>query len=146
MVRRVKFDGTFPDEIPSEQSQWATFIPKRNPEFKVHSNLGLAHSAMGQRSLDECYALYQLVDGKWTLHFVYEPPEHCNRCRKAFEPQERWQRYSNRHYQDKGKRPWQGGNVICSQCRARDVQARLDEYNEAQERKRLAELKAKYTD
>ncbi len=145
MTKRIKFDGTFPDELPAEQSQWATYIPGRNPEFKVHSNLGLARSAMGQRSLDERYALYNLVEGTWVKTFEYGPRPNCDRCGQSYvtASNNRW-RGSQRNWEDTGSRPWEGGNVICASCKNADDSLRQLKYQIKQERAEFERLKAKY--
>jgi hypothetical protein len=151
-VKRFKFDGSFPETIPAEHAQWATLIPGRNPQFKIHTNLGLAHSAIGQRNLGERFAIYKLVDGSWELEWHYEPYDNCDRCGKPFRDQAAWVHSHGRKLEGqhiKGgptKRVWEGANIICEPCYNSDRATANQEYQEAQERKRLAELRAKYPD
>jgi hypothetical protein len=77
---------------------WATWIPGRRPEFKVHDDLGKAKNAIamevgggrtkGRRKINSSRphprtgkieypirggVLYQLTDGKWTVRAVVQP-------------------------------------------------------------------------
>lgn len=70
----------FPDTIPANDAQFATFVPFRKPEFKVHRTEGLAHSAMAQRGYGEAYAMYQLIQGFWVKVYEYQPPTDCGDC------------------------------------------------------------------
>lgn len=63
--------AAFPDRIPIKSKAapcWATMIPSRSPEFKAHSHIGLARSAMSYRvgnTYVESAALYELVGRNW---------------------------------------------------------------------------------
>ena len=71
----------FPTKIPADESpKWATLIPHRVPEFKIHSSEGLAHNAMSNRSLNESFAKYELVNGEWILRYLYRPEKYCSAC------------------------------------------------------------------
>lgn len=71
---------------------WATWVPDRRPEFKVHSDLGKAKNAIGMELTGRNNkprphptienkkefpirggVLYQLADGKWIVRAVVEP-------------------------------------------------------------------------
>jgi hypothetical protein len=133
----------FPDTIPSKESMWATYIPARSPEFKVHKTLGLARSAMGQRSYDESYALYEMQGGQWVKTFEYHPAEMCGICGWRFNNgTDRWARV---RYESMSKASKWTKGPICAKCYGiqRDQIRR-----EAEERRELAELKRlqnKYT-
>lgn len=103
----------FPDTIPADSSNWATKIPGRNPEFKVHTKESLANSAMSQRNLYESFAKYELVGGEWVLRYKYEPRPDCDRCHRPYaEMQNRW-RARNRPVH---ARPQWSSIVVCSEC------------------------------
>lgn len=76
-------------EYPTEglPVPWATWIPDRTPQFKVHNDLGHAKNAVGaeisgRRRLTPNGAaepkirggvVYEMVDGKWTVRAVVPP-------------------------------------------------------------------------
>lgn len=80
------------DDYPTDgfPVPWATWIPDRRPEFKVHSDLGKAKNAIGmevsgrnakiRRARDgkpeypiRGGVLYQLAEGKWVVRAIVEP-------------------------------------------------------------------------
>lgn len=78
-------DEQFPPTIPAAVQSVASFIPGRNPEFKVHKSAGLAHSALGQRGFYDARAKYVLRDGEWQRDWAYVPPKNCRRCDRRYE-------------------------------------------------------------
>lgn len=135
---------TFPDTIPNDEAHvWATMIPLRAPEFKVHKNEGLANSAIGNRSVDESYAKYELVDGIWVKRLEYIPGTNCDNCHQPF--------YGNLSYDDGRNRkvyfykgPKYLAPVICHKCVAEDYNEHVRQSQEKRERDQLARLQAKY--
>jgi hypothetical protein len=77
------------DDYPTDgfPIPWATWIPDRRPEFKVHSDLGKAKNAIGMPIPGAVHiltngtreqsirggVLYQLIKGKWTVRAVVSP-------------------------------------------------------------------------
>lgn len=112
---------TFPDTIPASTSQWATMIPARNPEFKVHSKESLANSAMSQRGLRESFAKYELVGDKWILRWKYEPRDACDRCGVLYKNIQgtNWDR--SRCRPDHATPAWSSIVVCCSCKRSLDL-------------------------
>lgn len=68
-----------PNKLPKKEYVWATYIPNRRPQFKLHANQSQATSALKYRSEyvefdgcdytykyvpDDC-TLWQMLDGKW---------------------------------------------------------------------------------
>lgn len=104
----------FPDTIPAEISSWATKIPRRNPEFKVHAKESLANLALGQRDLYESFAKYELVNGEWVLRFKYEPREDCDRCHRLYSEigKRTWRMRSRPTY----AKPQYSSIVVCVEC------------------------------
>jgi len=132
----------FPETLPSKESQFATYIPARQPAFKVHSNEGLAHSALGQRGTDEAYAKYELKNGEWTLVYEHQPKDNCDQCKQPF-TLDRWKRVSrNKPYNEKGPAWLQ--DTICDGCYNRQRADWNREQQEKRDRAELARLNAKY--
>lgn len=105
----------FPDTIPADSSNWATKVPRRHPEFKVHSKESLANSALGQRGLNESFAKYELVNGQWVLRFKYEPREDCDRCHRLYSEMtdSYWHR---RRCRPAHAKPQYSSLVVCNNC------------------------------
>lgn len=81
------------DDYPTDgfPIPWATWVPDRRPEFKVHSDLGKAKNAIGmemggRNTVTRQHpgtgksehpirggVLYQLTDGKWIVRAVVRP-------------------------------------------------------------------------
>lgn len=78
-------DEQFPPTIPAADQSVATFIPGRNPEFKVHKSAGLAHSALGQRGFGDRKAKYEFHNGEWKRVWAYVPPANCRRCSRRYD-------------------------------------------------------------
>ena len=133
----------FPQTIPSKEAQYATYIPARNPVFKVHSNEGLAHSALGQRSLDEKFAKYVMQGGVWVLVWSYVPGKDCETCGRPFD-NDRWGRI-RRYRPYKGTGPVWKQPVVCATCYSTERDKVLQEQQEQRDRAELARLSAKYT-
>ena len=136
---------SFPDTIPAaEANVWATMIPARTPEFKVHKTEALANSAMGNRGISERYAKYELVGGVWIKRFEYVPPEVCDSCGGPF--------VGTRSAYDKGrhrkthfyKGPQYLAPVICNKCYEADRVEHRRIWQEKHEREELARLQVKY--
>lgn len=136
--------SNFPDTIPSAEAHvWATMIPDRSPEFKVHKSEGLANSAMGNRGINESYAKYELVDGVWHKRYEYIPPDVCDRCNGPFVGTRPYDTGRNRQrYLYKGVGYL--APVICNTCYRADYDEYMREAREKQERRTLAQLQAKY--
>ncbi len=131
----------FPDTLPSEEIGWATFVPERKPQFKVHNTKGLAHSALGQRNYYESYALYELVGGIWHRRFEYVPGSDCNYCGNEFS-KDQWGGYVRIRPLSDG--PGWNKKPICNKCYTVQREQRNREIREAQERAELARLQAIY--
>lgn len=62
----------FPDRITSKQPHsWATLVPDRSPQFKVHNDQGKARAALTCHFRDCAVALYELVEGAWCKREEY---------------------------------------------------------------------------
>lgn len=74
---------------------WATYIPGRRPEFKLHSQRGHALTAFYDR---ENAILYNWVDDHWVEVFRmenYYDIDHCQICEKPFEVYDgAWSKYN----------------------------------------------------
>lgn len=79
---------------PNEKKQpktpvWATYIPSRTPEWKLHTNRGHAINAINNRA-STGYGqgspgiIYEYVDGEWVEWDRYERPDRCAHCGGAF--------------------------------------------------------------
>lgn len=62
-----------------EEYQFATFIDDRKPQFKIHRHVGLAHSAITNRTRSQNYnlvmtadcGLYRKVEDQWRLVYGF---------------------------------------------------------------------------
>lgn len=135
---------SFPDTIPNAEAHvWATMIPLRAPEFKVHKNEGLANSALGNRGVNEKFAKYELVEGLWHKRFEYIPPDKCERCSGPFVGKRPYESGRNKQkYFYKG--PGYLAPILCNTCHASDYEEYTREARERREREQLAQLQAKY--
>lgn len=78
------------DDYPTDgfPIPWATWMPDRRPQFKVHSDLGKAKNAIGAALGGESRfnpetggydhpirggVLYQMIEGKWIVRAVVQP-------------------------------------------------------------------------
>lgn len=134
----------FPDTIPhAEAHVWATLIPGRTPEFKVHRTEGLANSAMSQRGVYASFAKYELVDGEWKRRFLYVPRSACDRCKAPYAIHETG--YSRMRNIDS---TFDGPNylapVICNMCNREDEERRYAVLMKKRDLAELERLKAKY--
>lgn len=137
-------DFDFPDTMPSKESRYATYIPARHPAFKVHSNEGLAHSAMGQRNLNEPYAKYEFENGQWVKVFEYQPPGADDPCSYCGEPygRDQWGRIDlNESMADTPK--WKR-KAICGKCSKYQREQARREQQEERDRRELARLQKIY--
>ncbi len=66
------------DIIP-QSSSWATYAPRRNPKFKLHSNRG--HALNAAKSLGE-YIILQYVDNNWieVCRLEHAASRRCDVC------------------------------------------------------------------
>jgi len=125
------------------QNVWATHVPNRSPAFKVHSSEGLANSAVGYHFPGVTVTKYKLTDGEWAVHTVFEVPPVCDRCSKEFTT-DRWGRKQvDRPYKRSGNAKY-SDPCICRPCYDKEYAAIRAEWLEKEERRRLAELQAKY--
>jgi hypothetical protein len=137
----------FPDTMPASVNMWATYIPNRSPEFKVHKNEGLANSAMGQRDLNESYAKYALRGGEWVKVYEYQPKHFCDWCSKNLHENEKDARgryRTTRYRPPHSKKPKWQQPVICAGCYNTAVAQKRREEQEARERAELKRLQDKY--
>ncbi len=135
----------FPETLPSNESMFATFIPARTPEFKVHRTEGLAHSALGQRSYDESYAKYEMKDGQWVKVFEYVPQtEGCGICGGSFRVSTYSGGYRHVRCESLSKAPRWKKKPICQNCRntQRAQERRMQE--EARDRAEYERLKKQF--
>lgn len=134
---------SFPDVIPQKEAHiWATMIPGRSPDFKVHKSEALANSAMGQRGFHAEYAKYKLESGGWTKVFEYHPPTIC-RCGNRYKDHSG--SYYRHFYEDPSSTEAKyKQKPICRVC-YETQQAELNRHRQEQrERAELARLAAKY--
>lgn len=124
--------------------EWATYCAIRKPEFKVHSSLGLAHSAIANKKPHYEVTLLHFEDGHWRVEWEYTHPEACERCAGPFtrspyggQPYERYLPFMS---EDRVK----DAPVICKSCRDADRDEYYREAREAQEKAELARLQEKY--
>lgn len=128
----------FPDVLPASVNVWATYIPYRTPEFKVHRSEGLANNAMGQRGPDESYAKYQLVSGEWVKVFEHHPAKNCAWCSAPLTG------YRDRYLPPLSKKPKWQQPTICKQCYDTSYAQQRREAQELRERRELQRLQDKY--
>lgn len=129
----------FPRVLEQKTVQWATLIPDRSPEFKVHSSKGLANSALAMRFPQYECARYTVVDGKWVLDWEYHLAENCSRCGNKFP------KYNHgRNLSEEVDTITINKAVICDDCWAAERRTKRVAAEEARERKLLADLQAKY--
>lgn len=65
--------------------EWATYVPDRNPDFKVHKRKADALNAFPYRDNYILYR-YDFDTGKWVEQFRIEnrpTPEICDRCHRS---------------------------------------------------------------
>ena len=119
----------FPDTLPSKESMFATYIPARTPEFKVHRTEGLAHSALGQRNYNESYAKYEMKEGQWVKVFEHHPADACGLCGGTFQVTHPSGRTGVFRYESYAKVPKWQKEPICHNCYTtqREKQRRIDE-------------------
>jgi hypothetical protein len=85
----------FNPNIPAKRKEffWATYIPDRRPEFKMHTKRAHALNAAQYRNN---YILYQWVDNEWVersrLENFYD--QKCHYCGYYFEGYQRYGGYS----------------------------------------------------
>lgn len=115
MSRAITFD---PNKLNKPDFEWATYIPARNPKFKIHSNRGKALNAFNYR---DNVILYRMVNGTWIEQYRIEnfpnrpsmKPKTCDRCDKyEFYLSSEWDRFNGKIKDDPFKRMY-----VCSQCR-----------------------------
>lgn len=85
--REVSFDvPAFPTKLPFEP-EWASYVEKRRPQFKVHRNRGQAKNAVmySLHGWPRGGVIYHNVDGKWEVFFVYEQDMTCTICGEQIE-------------------------------------------------------------
>lgn len=128
----------FPDSIPAETAQFATVIPYRTPEFKVHKSEGLANSALANRNQG---AKYKLENGAWVKVWEYKEPTHCDNCEQQEPPDAGYRWFST-------PRDYRGPAIEapnwCPPCiqEAADARRRIEQ--ERKDRAELARLQEKY--
>lgn len=132
----------FPETIePKSQPVWATHIPGRSPEFKVHKTVGQAHNALSQRGFHEHYALYHLIDGVWNKTFEYHPPEVCECGRRYAESAQPYRSVYNRD--PDAKHRWDSLPICLACYEVKRLRIR-EEYERQRELETLKKLKEKY--
>lgn len=129
----MSFD--FPDTMPSKEVQYATYIPARQPAFKVHNTQGLANSAVGQRNWNEPWAKYELQGGDWVKVDEYQPPTNCSMCGNQFN---RWDNGKIIYHTSVAKVAKYKKRPICSNCYNTQ---RAQQRREEEEQRDLAELR-----
>lgn len=76
---RLEFDPNGQDS-----PQWATYIPRRSPSWKVHSKKGQACGAVSNAVNSAGYGnaalLFEFLGGKWVERGRAEPVEFCAHC------------------------------------------------------------------
>lgn len=140
----------FPDVFEAKSPpQWATFCPDRRPDFKVHTNLGLARSAIADKKPNREVALYHLEVNEqgqayWMKTWEYVFPEICPECGGSFATS----RYGRHLYTYNTPYAWQGiiqdAPVICEKCFGKQRQAHNAAARRARELKELQTLRSKY--
>lgn len=136
----------FPERYEAKSPpQWATLIPDRAPEFKVHTSLGLAHSAIAYHKPHSEVALYHLesdaLGAYWQKTWEYVFPETCSNCGNAPSPSRRGNRfYLPFRYEGIVK----DAPVVCDNCYYETQNKAKREQQQRAEKAELARLQKKY--
>lgn len=121
----------FEDTISVDsQGTWASLIPYRGPQWKVHTKKSHAANAVGRIPPRQAWALYELRGDTWHKVAANELPLNCPRCDadfrqvyeavKGYEP--RYYDNDGRFFDPKNEGPnWQR-EIICIACRDRAQQ------------------------
>lgn len=126
MPKHHPFDAMIPLSV---NGTWATKIPYRGPEWKVHTSKGHASNAVAQRGLREPWAVYELVDKEWILRACNDLGPICPRCNGEYD--QAYQavyneppRYGgqNRFFDPQNNGPKYQREIICAVCYQRAQQ------------------------
>lgn len=80
----LEFDPN--DTTPRKLPEYATYIPSRSPNFKMHKQKKHAANALScGAGADSPGILYQNIDGKWIEIDRFEPPTECAHCGGNFQ-------------------------------------------------------------
>jgi hypothetical protein len=64
---------------PPTTPEWATYVPHRHPQWKIHRRKGDASNALGMHFERGPCALYHFEDGEW-IKQVETGPKQCSKC------------------------------------------------------------------
>ena len=93
----IKFD---PNATGKFKYAWATYIPRRNPEFKLHSNRGHALTACLHHGGE--FVLYKWENGRWEDKVRWEEPYPTRECYICQKPKgDMWDYYPKRAWINK---------------------------------------------
>lgn len=115
-MAKMDFD---PNSISSKKKtkvyEYATYIPGRRPEFKVHWLISHAKSAFQYRN---DAILFRLEDGEWKeLYRIedYSEPDNCDNCEVSL-----WAQYPGSKPYRRGRRIWKPREnkliFVCYDC------------------------------
>lgn len=113
-----------PNEKKSPKTPvWASYVPARSPEWKLHAGRGQAINAINNRatsygSLGSPGIIYEFVDGEWVEWDRYERPKECAHCGGPFGHTER-----DRYFSEAYRLHWTSTKlyafqkpVVCATC------------------------------
>lgn len=126
------------------QVEWATFIPDRTPNFKMHNTKQQAMAAMAYRMPNNACTLLHFENGEWVEEWDYQPSDICNWCGGSVYVESYGRKWAHRHYPPQHKGTRVGSPVICDGCYKAERLRLADKAHEERERKQYEELKQKY--
>jgi hypothetical protein len=122
--------GEFHNQGAPTLPEWATDVPSRNPQFKIHRTQGLAMSALSDKMpYGACQVLrFDLASMMWKVYIDFISPTDCERCGGPFAYgtyRDRTDKIAEDRLGD--KRPKWQRDIICRVCWTAD---RIDNYLE----------------
>lgn len=126
--------------------KWATYIPSRSPQHKMHNTRGQAHNAVANKFPDGEGHVFEFVDGDWKISHSYYPPDECAWCKGDFWTQNPYshRRHLSRYVPRSQEGPNFKRDVICASCYNKDEQDRRVRLQEERERAEYERLAGKY--
>lgn len=111
-MRQGRVGQTYKAQSPD--IKWASLIPGRKPEFKVHKTRGQAFNAVSQKMPRQSVAVLEFNGADWQFYFDYSPPINCERCGGPFHP-DRWNRKHLNMAKQEGD-PNYLSDIVCDLC------------------------------
>ena len=73
-----------PNARKKPSHNWASYVPDRTPQFKVHTGRGQAVNAVHYQRCSQPRGgiVYEWIDGKWVENYRYEKKDTCVKCGK----------------------------------------------------------------